>query len=145
VNQRGIALAITLFALVLLLELATVGFLVGLEETRAGRNTVRMEHAREAAEMGIAELLAGVAGVSPDRVQVGQIVPVPWTSLKAPPGWYRGSIHRLTARLFLIRSEGFSGDRLARSEVAQFASWAGPISDSKGLELVGERSFVLVY
>jgi hypothetical protein len=144
-NERGIVLAITLFALVLLLELATVGFMVGLEETRAGRNSVRMEHAREAAEAGIGELLAGAGSLSLGQVQVGEIVPIPWTHLAAPLGAYRGSIRRLSGGLFLLRSEGFSPDRLARAEVARLAHERGPLSGPARLVAGVERSFILVF
>jgi hypothetical protein len=144
-NERGIALAITLFALLLLIELATVGFITGLEETRAGRNTVRMEHAYEAAEAGISQMLGGQNGPSPDQLPIGQAVPVPWTALAGPLGWYRGSVGRLSNGLFLLRSEGFSGDRLARVEIAIIARRTGPFAGFGGLTRVAERSFILTF
>jgi hypothetical protein len=144
-NARGIVLVITLFALVLLLELATVGFMVSLEETRAGRNSVRMEHAREAAEAGIGEILTRARGPSLDSLQVGQTLPIPWTPLSPPLGPYRGSVRRLSDQLLLLRSEGVSRDQLARSEVALIARKKGPISGSAGVAGVVERSFILVF
>jgi len=51
-NERGIALAVAIFALVVIGALVAGAFYVGTQEQRVGRNTVLIQQALSAAEAG---------------------------------------------------------------------------------------------
>ena len=51
-NERGMALGIALFALIILGGLVSSAFFIGVQEQRIGRNTVKLQQAFSAADGG---------------------------------------------------------------------------------------------
>lgn len=105
-DERGIALAVTLFALVIIGTLVAGTFFSGRLEQQSGQNTFFAGQAAEAAEAGIsdaigtttpASLLAVTAGGAP--ADLGTV------SLGGGVDATR-QLYRLTSSLFLIRSVG---------------------------------------
>lgn len=114
-NERGIALPMAIFALVVIGVLVGASFFIGRQEQIVGRNTVRVQQAFAAAEAGLQQQVVNwnpqlfnqlVAG---DSTTFGGMV--------TGTGWYRGSIRRLNNLLFLARSEGFSTDSASRQQL----------------------------
>jgi hypothetical protein len=105
-DERGIALAVALFALVIIGALVAGTFFSGWQEQQSGQNTFFAGQAAEAAEAGIsdaigtatpASLLALAAGgpvANLGTVSLGSGVDASW------------QLSRLTGSLFLIRSVG---------------------------------------
>jgi hypothetical protein len=116
-SERGVALAVAIFALVVVGGLVTAGFFVGVQEQRTGRSTVKLSQAFAAADGG-AETAVGTWNTATYNVlAVGDSITIGRTQLANNAGWYRGSIRRLNTELFLVRVEGFSQDSTARQQV----------------------------
>jgi len=119
-NERGIALAVAIFALVVIGGLVSAAFFVGVQEQRVGRNTVKLQQAFSAADGGA----QAAVNVWPDSVALFNKMVVGTTrdlgrgSMASSAGWYRASIKRLNDQLFIVTSEGFSQDSSARQRVA---------------------------
>jgi hypothetical protein len=105
-DERGMALAVALFAMVIIGALVAGTFFSGLQEQQSGENTLFASQAAEAAEAGISDavgtttpaaLLALVAGGAP--VDLGTV------SLGSRVDASR-QLSRLTSSLFLIQSVG---------------------------------------
>jgi hypothetical protein len=105
-DERGIALAVALFAMVVIGILVSGAFFSGRLEQQSGQNTLLVSQAAEAAEAGISDaigtttagdllaLTAGGAGMDLGTVSLGTRVDV------------SRELTRLTSSLFLIRSTG---------------------------------------
>jgi hypothetical protein len=115
-NERGVALAISIFALVVIGGLVAGAFFMGMQEQRVGRNTIRFQQALTAAEEGANREIANWDPTVINLIAIGDSVMISGTVTGAG-GWYRGSIRRLNDELFLVRSEGFSADSAARQHV----------------------------
>ncbi len=115
-NQRGAALAVSVFALVVIGALVTGAFFMGVQEQRLGRNSIRFQQALAAAEEGANREVASWNAAVNNSLATGDSVAFTGTVTGAG-GWYRGSIRRLNEQLFLVRSEGFSADSAARQHV----------------------------
>lgn len=106
-NERGIALAVAVFALVVIGALVASTFFAGQLEQQTGQNTVYATQASEAAEAGLADALssttsATLTGMAVDpttTTDLGSLTP--GTSLSADR-----SITRLTDNLWLVQSTG---------------------------------------
>ncbi len=115
-DERGVALVVAIFAMVIVGALVTGAFFMGMQEQQVGRNTLQLQEASAAADGGaqlfVADWEAGTNNVIPvgDSVTFGG-----W--LQWGGGWYRGSARRLSEQTFLVRSEGFSADSMARQQV----------------------------
>jgi hypothetical protein len=105
-NERGMALAVTLFALVIIGTLVAGTLFSGRLEQQSGSNTLYTNQASEAAEAGISDaigtttapdLLSLIAGAAPSNMST--------VSLGARVDATR-QLSRLTGSLFLIRSVG---------------------------------------
>jgi hypothetical protein len=114
-DDRGIALPMAIFALVIVGVLVAAAFFVGRQEQLVGRNTIRLQQAFAAAEAGAQYQAAVWDPQGLNRLAVDDSLPFEGTL--AGSGWYRGAVRRLSTLLFLIRSEGFSPDSTARQQV----------------------------
>ena len=119
-NERGIALAVSIFALVVIGALVSGSFFFGMQEQRVGRNSVRLQQAFAAAEEGAAVQLATWQRRVMNNIAIGDSIAFTGT-VAANGGWYRGSTKRLNERLYLVRSEGFSRDSTSRQQVGILA------------------------
>jgi hypothetical protein len=123
-SERGAALALVLFALVVIGALVgTVIPLAGLEQ-RAGGNARYAAEAEEAADAGPVAVLAGWGGYRLDTLAVnGAAVLGPVLLGARPAVRWSATVVRLNDQLFLVRSVGTrldgAGVELARREVAQ--------------------------
>ena len=115
-NERGIALAVAIFALVVIGALVAGSFFFGMQEQRVGRNSIRLQQAFAAAEEGATVQVSHWRNRDLNDMPVGDSVVFNGT-VAATRAWYRGSIRRLNEQLFLLRSEGFSRDSTSRQQV----------------------------
>jgi len=115
-NERGVALAVSIFALVVIGALVAGAFFMGMQEQRVGRNTIQFQQAFAAAEEGANRQVANWNRDANNALVSGDSVIFAGTVVNAR-GWYRGSIRRLNDQLFFVRSEGFSFDSAARQHV----------------------------
>ncbi len=115
-NERGVALALSIFALVIIGALVAGAFFMGMQEQRVGLNTIRFQEAFAAAEEGANRQIAPWNTGVNNMLVAGDSTTFTGTVAGAS-GWYRGSIVRLNDNLFYVRSEGFSVDSTARQHV----------------------------
>src|SRR5437667_5592032 len=116
-NERGIALAVTIFALVVIGGLVAAAFFVGVQEQRVGRNTVKLEQAFAAADGGAQAAVSGWVQATYNKIAIGDSITISATTMANNAGWYRGSIRKVADDLFFVRTEGFSKDSTARQSV----------------------------
>jgi hypothetical protein len=105
-DERGIALVLAMFALVVIGALVGSTFVAGRVEQQSGRNTFYANQAREAAEAGLSDALAVLEPATLTALVVGH-APLSLDSI-ALGNWVSANreVTRLTSRLFLIRSRG---------------------------------------
>jgi hypothetical protein len=115
-KERGIALAVAIFALVVIGALVAGSFFFGMQERRVGRNSIRLQQAFAAAEEGANLQVANWDTRVLNYITIGDSVPFAGT-VATSGGWYRGSVRRLNNALYLVRSEGFDRDSLSRQQV----------------------------
>jgi hypothetical protein len=105
-DERGIALVLALFALVMIGALVGSTFLPGLVEQQSGRNTLFASQAREAAEMGLSETVAHLEADTLAALAVGG-APLSLDTIRLTSGLSASrDVSRLTTSLFLIRARG---------------------------------------
>lgn len=116
-NERGMALAVAIFALVLIGALVAMAFFSGRLEQRGGAGSVYAVQAFEAAEAGMVDVIARWDATAFDSLAPGSSLPLDEASLDGGE-WYRPTVTRLNETLFLVRAEGTrrgpSGQFLAR-------------------------------
>ena len=121
-NERGVALAMAVFALVVIGALVAGTFMAGRLEQTGGRNSIHRAQAFEAAEAGLATT---IANWDPDwnDMAVGDSVVLSSTSIGgsvAPGVYYQPTIVRTGDQNFLVRSTGmrtFGSGTLAQRTV----------------------------
>lgn len=118
-NERGIALALSIVALVMMGALVAASFTPSLLEQRTAENQRRARQAFEAAEYGLADAIENwdipswnVLRVT-DSVILGGDVP-------SGTGGYATVVKRLSPRLYLVDVTGTDGTRAARQRLGQF-------------------------
>ncbi len=112
-NERGVALAVAVFALVVIGGLVGGAFFLGMQEQRVGLNTLKHQQAFAAAQEGAQLEVANWNTTSYNTLTVGDSASYSGQLTKSA-GWYRGSVFRLNDLMFLVRSEGFSPDSQTR-------------------------------
>lgn len=115
-GERGVALAVAIFALVVVGALVAGAFFVGMQEQRVGRNTIKLEQAFSSAEQGAQLAVANWNAQGYNQLAFGDSVTFGGT-ISGRRGWYRGSIRRMNRLLYLVRSEGFGPDSATRQQV----------------------------
>ena len=94
-DERGVALGITIFAMMIIGALVGASFYIGVQEQRIGHNTVKLQQAFAAADGGAAEILTQWNTATYNALANGGSVAVGYTPLSGGAGWYRGSVRRL--------------------------------------------------
>ena len=112
-NERGLALALTVIALVMIGALVAGSLFMSVQEHRAGLSSLRAGQAFAAAEAGGQIQLAEWNQDGYSRLAAGDSVTFDGWLIDGS-GWYRGSLRRLNDMLYLVRSEGFSRDSATR-------------------------------
>lgn len=112
-NEKGVALAVAVFALVVIGGLVGGSFFLGTQEQRVGFNTLKHQQAFTAAQEGAQLQVANWGPGAHSRLAIGDSVAFNGT-LSDGAGWYRGTVMRLNDMSYLVRSEGFSADSGSR-------------------------------
>jgi Tfp pilus assembly protein PilX len=125
-DERGIALAVAVFALVVIGALVAGAFFAGRLEQQTGRNTLMAAEAAEAAEAGLNDAMAGqtaatLLAILPNS-NPNAATALPDLALTSGRTASR-SINRLTENVFLLRSVGrrtdASGGQIASRSIGQ--------------------------
>ncbi len=114
-SERGIALAVAIFALVVVGGLVAGSLFVATQEQRVGRNTLRQQTAFNAAESATDSVVLGWSSGAYNGMVVGTSVTV--TASATGGGWYRRTIKRLSDMVYIVRTDGFSRDSSSRQRV----------------------------
>jgi hypothetical protein len=115
-NERGIALAVAIFALVVIGGLVAGSIFVATQEQRIGRNTLRQQTAFTAAESGTQDVVLNWAPRTYNKMAVGGYITTTATAADGK-GWYRRTVQRLGQNAFMVRTDGFNQDSTARQRV----------------------------
>lgn len=115
-NERGIALAVAIFALVVVGGLVAGSMFVATQEQRVGRNTLRQQTAFTAAESATQDVVLNWAAGNYNTLAVGGSVTTTGT---APDGrgWYKRTVQRLGQAVYIVRTDGFNKDSTSRQRV----------------------------
>jgi Tfp pilus assembly protein PilX len=120
-DERGIALALALFAMVISTLLITAVFYIARHEQRMGNSRIAATQAREAAEAGLSAVVANWNTTSYNALAPGATVALPATVVGGGAS-YAGSIRRLTPTTFLVQAEGaykIGGQTVTRRQLAR--------------------------
>lgn len=127
-DERGMALALAVFALVIIGALVAGTFFIGQLEQRSGLNTMFAAQAAEAADAGNAATIGGWTSAFNGRaVNTDTVLPV--VSLGGG-NQYQATVRRLSSASYLIRTEGThldaGGTVQSRRLVGQFVKLLTP-------------------
>jgi hypothetical protein len=148
VDERGIALAMALFALVIIGGLVGSVFFGGHVEQQSGQNTVFAAQVREAADAGLSEATGSLTAEALRALPAGE-VPVTLDTIRLGNGLsVSREITRLTSGLFLVRSEAVrhsaAGRVMASRSLGLLVRLAPSASAEDGPQWV-ERGWVQLY
>lgn len=115
-SERGLALALAIFAVVVVGVIVAGALFVGTQENQLGRNSLRQQEAFHAAEAAVEELALAWDPATYNALAVGGSVSADGRS-GTGRGWYRRTVQRLNTMLFLVRADGFSRDSAARQRI----------------------------
>jgi hypothetical protein len=129
-DERGIALAMAVFALVVIGALVAGTFFAGRLEQRTGLNSMFAEQSFELAEAGATDVLANWVPATFNGLPPGADTTLPPVTL-APMQVYVPTITRLTPNLFFVRANGqrldADGSILAERTVGLLARLGVPV------------------
>jgi hypothetical protein len=144
-----------MFALAIIGALVASSFFAGRLEQQSGRNMVYAGQAREAAEAGLADAVAGLDAAAVEALAFGGIPLDLGSAVVGDQVTAHTSVARLTSRLFIIRSRGTrhdpSGGALATRALGllvQLVAGESPDSGAGGVLQVApltERAWLRLY
>lgn len=108
-NERGIALAVAIFALVVIGALVAGTFFAGRLEQQSGQNTVYAAQAAEGAEAGLSDAIAGQSATVLGAMGMGDSLTLSTLSLGGQVAATR-QVKRLSNSLFLVQALGSRTD-----------------------------------
>jgi hypothetical protein len=108
-NERGVALAISVFAMVVIGGLVGATFYVGFLEQQSGRNTMYSTQAFEASEAGLTATLENWNSAIYNALIPGDTLTVPVVNMTGGVS-FEASLTRLNPNIFLVRSTGIRSD-----------------------------------
>ncbi len=111
-NERGMALAAAVFALVIIAALITGVFFAARQEMRIGENTLTAQRAFDAADAGVQNAISNWRGASWNLMAVNTTLPDSGT-LPSGQGSWAGTVRRLNDNLFVLQMTG--RDKYAQS------------------------------
>jgi hypothetical protein len=109
-DERGVALAVAIFALVIIGALVAANFFAGQLEQQSGRNSLFARQAAEGAETGLREALATLPASTLVALPVGGIPLDLGSSTISPRVRVERQVARLTGTVFLLRVRGTRQD-----------------------------------
>jgi hypothetical protein len=113
-DERGIALALALFAMVIISALAGSSLFAGRLEQQSGQNTLFAAQVREAAELGLSEATATMTAGSLAALEIGD-APLNLDAITLRDGLsVTREVTRLTSSLFLIRARAIRHSNAGR-------------------------------
>ena len=119
-DERGMALAVAIFALVVIGALVAGAFFAGTLEQRTGRNTLYAAQAADAAEIGVSKVVSDWDQFNLNNTAIGATTALGTTTVGSTT--YDQNVTRLNNDLFLVKSLGkrldASGNTLAQRSVA---------------------------
>lgn len=131
-SERGIALAISVFALVIIGALVAGTFFAGRLERSSGQNSAYQIQAFQAAEAGVATVVNNWLPSTYNNQAEGDDVDVLTTSLGGGGQEFTTTVTKLNSNLFLVRAEGrrvAGATVLARRMVGQLVRTQIPLVD----------------
>lgn len=149
-NERGIALAVAIFALVVIGAMVAGNFFAGRLEQQSGQNAFFAGQAAEAAEAGLTDAMATTSAAALDALSVSG-PPLDLGTITLNGGVIANrQVSRLTSSLFLIRALGTrqdaSGAPLARRSVGLLVRVATDSSTGTAVVVpLAERGWVQLY
>jgi len=151
-DERGIALAIAVFALAVIGALVGGTFFAGRLEQQSGRNTLFAVQAGEVAEAGLSDAIATIAAATLEGLPVGG-APLDLGPLTLAGGVSASrQVARLTGNLFLIRVRGVrhsaAGTTLAVRSLGllvRLGAAADSAADSGRVARLNERGWIQLY
>jgi hypothetical protein len=125
-NERGMALAVAIFALVVIGALVAGIFYASTLEQRTGRNSLYAAEAEQAAEAGPVAVLNNWDQYALNNMGNGSVTTLGATPVREHPELaYANTVTRLNGQIFLIQSLGSrvspAGDTVAQKSVATIA------------------------
>jgi hypothetical protein len=134
-DERGIALAVAVLALVVIGALVAGTFYAGRIEQRSGENTLFAAQAFEAAEAGAGATISSWSPTAYNNAAVGADIVLPTVTVFGS-NVYTPTVTKLNATTFLVRSEGAhrdaSGNTLSRRVVGTLVRLLRPDIDIQG-------------
>jgi hypothetical protein len=118
-GERGFALAVAMFALVVIAALIVGVFFAARQEMKLGLNSRSSVRTLAAAEAGLNTTVAAWQTGTWNALAVGDSAPVSGT-LPSNSGSYAGWVKRLNSELFLVRATGSEAQASAQRSVAGF-------------------------
>ena len=114
-NERGMALAVAIFTLVVIGALVAGALFVGTQEQRLGANVGRSQQSFRVAELGVAELIGGWNRLTYNSLRAfpTDTAKIAWTRAANGSGSYSGNIFRLNGTQFLLDIQ--ANDTLSRT------------------------------
>jgi Tfp pilus assembly protein PilX len=143
-NERGIALAVAIFALVVIGALVAGTFFAGRLEQQSGQNGVYAGQAAEGAEAALSDALATMNATTLTAMLVGDTQGLTsTTSLGGVYGSTSSSVRRLTTSLFMVEALGqrndAAGTQVAKRKLGTIIRLASAnISVNAGLTALGD-------
>jgi hypothetical protein len=143
-NERGIALAVAIFALVVIGALVAGTFFAGRLEQQSGQNGVYAAQAAEGAEAALSDAFESMDATTLSAMPVGTSQAL--TSMSLGAGTYvssSSSVRRLTSSLFMVEALGWrtdaAGTQMARRKLGTVLRLASAnISVNAGLTALGD-------
>lgn len=117
-DERGIALAVTIFALVIIGALVAGVFFAGRLEQSTGQNTVFLAQASQAADAGADWVLGNWNKNTYNAMPVGSEIAFAEQTLGGRV-YYQSTLRRLNSTLYLVRSAGSKRDGTGRPMAQQ--------------------------
>lgn len=119
-GERGFALAVAIFALVVIAALIVGIFFAAGQEMKVGLNSRTSVRALGASEAGLNTTVANWQTGTWNALAVGDSAAVTPATLAGNGGSYTGWVRRLSSQLFLIRSTGADPQNTAQRTLAAF-------------------------
>ncbi len=141
-SERGLALALAVFAMVVIGGIVGATFYVGHLEQQTGRNTLNATQAFEASEAGLASVVDNWDRPTYNNMAIGDTLTLSTVSMAGNVS-YTGAITRLNDNIFLVRSTGrrtdAGGSIMAEREVASLTRLLVPDIDMNAALTLNDR------